>query len=326
MRYAASEKLEIIRTVETSHLPVRRTLDKIGIPKTTFYAWLDRYAAGGFEALEDRKPRPKRVWNRIPGEIRDRIIERALEEPELSPREVAVAFTDAEKTFVSEASVYRILKAEGLVTSPAFIVMKAADAFANPTTAINQLWQTDFTYLKVTGWGWFYLSTVLDDFSRYIVAWKLCTTMSANDVTATLELALQASGLDQVGADRRPRLLSDNGPSYIANDLSEWLETQGMRHTRGKPYHPMTQGKIERWHLSLKSRILLENYYLPGDLERAVADFVDHYNHRRYHESLDNITPADVYFGRGARILERRRKIKRQTIEHRRRQHFNAAA
>lgn len=326
MRYAASEKLEIIRTVETSHLPVRRALDKIGIPKTTFYAWLDRYASGGFDALEDRKPRPRRVWNRIPDKIRTRVIERALQEPELSPREVAVAFTDAEKTFVSEASVYRMLKAEGLVTSPAFIVMKAADAFANPTTAINQLWQTDFTYLKVTGWGWFYLSTVLDDFSRYIVAWKLCTTMAASDVTETLELALQASGLDQTEIDRRPRLLSDNGPSYVANELSEWLGEQGMRHTRGKPYHPMTQGKIERWHLSLKSRILLENYFLPGDLERAVADFVDHYNHRRYHESLDNLTPADVYFGRGARILERRREIKRRTIEQRRRQHFNAAA
>jgi transposase InsO family protein len=325
MRYPASEKLEIIRTVETSHLPVRRTLDKIGIPKTTFYAWLDRYAAGGFDALEDRKPRPKRVWNRIADDVRDKVIERALEEPELSPREVAVAFTDAEKTFVSEASVYRILKAEGLVTSPAFIVMKAADRFANPTTAINQLWQTDFTYLKVTGWGWFYLSTVLDDFSRYIVAWKLCTTMSAADVTVTLECALQASGLDQVEIDRRPRLLSDNGPSYVAGDLADWLEGQGMRHTRGKPYHPMTQGKIERWHLSLKSRILLENYYLPGDLEQAVADFVDHYNLRRYHESLDNLTPADVYFGRGQRILKRREEIKWRTIEQRRRQHFNAA-
>jgi transposase InsO family protein len=275
MRYPASEKLEIIRTVETSHLPVRKTLDKIGIPKTTFYAWLDRYAAGGFDALEDRKPKPKRVWNRIADEVRDRIIARALEEPELSPREVAVAFTDAEKTFVSEASVYRILKAEGLVTAPAFIVMKAADTFANPTTAINQLWQTDFTYLKVTGWGWFYLSTVLDDFSRYIVAWKLCTSMSAADVTATLDLALQASGLDEADLDRRPRLLSDNGPSYVANELADWLEDQGMTHTRGKPYHPMTQGKIERWHLSLKSRILLENYYLPGDLERAVAAFID---------------------------------------------------
>ena len=132
----------------------------------------------------------------FPTTMRERIVELALDEPDLSPREVAVAFTDRERSFVSEASVYRLLKARGLVTSPAFIVMKAADEFANPTTAINQLWQTDFTYLKVTGWGWFYLSTVLDDFSRYIVAWKLCTTMSADDVTDTLDLALQASGLD----------------------------------------------------------------------------------------------------------------------------------
>src|SRR4030081_389766 len=103
-------------------------------------------------------------------------------------------------------------------------------------------------------------------------------------------------GLDQVEVDRRPRLLSDNGPSYVATELADWLGEHSMSHTRGKPYHPMTQGKIERWHLSLKSRILLDNYYLPGDLERAVAAFVEHYNHRRYHESLDNLTPADVYF------------------------------
>ena len=326
MRYAAAEKLEIIRTVEVSHLPVRRALDKIGIPKTTFYAWLDRYGAGGFDALEDHRPRPHRVWNRIPDDVRERIVALALDEPDLSPREVAVAFTDRERSFVSEASVYRLLKLRGLVTSPAFIVMKAADKFTNPTTAINQLWQTDFTYLKVTGWGWFYLSTVLDDFSRYIVAWKLCTTMSAADVTETLDLALQASELDDVSPDHRPRLLSDNGPSYVASDLADWLQEQGMKHTRGKPYHPMTQGKIERWHLSLKSRILLENYYLPGELERAIADFVELYNHRRYHESLDNLTPADVYFGRGARILKRREEIKRRTIEQRRRQHFNEAA
>ena len=102
---------------------------------------------------------------------------------------------------------------------------------------------------------------MLDDFSRYIVACKLCTTMSAHDVTDTLDLALQASGLDDAPPERRPRPLSDNGPSYVASDLSSWLEGQGMKHTRGKPYHPMTQGKIERWHLSLKSRMLLENYY-----------------------------------------------------------------
>jgi putative transposase len=326
MRYSASEKLEIIRTVETSPLPVRRTLAQIGIPKSTFYTWLDRYAVGGLDALEDRKAKPKRVWNRIPDQVRQRVIAHALDQSELSPREVAVSFTDREQTFVSEASVYRLLKAEGLITSPAFIVMKAADTFANPTTAINQLWQTDFTYLRVTGWGWYYLSTVLDDFSRYIIAWKLCTTMAAADVTATLDRALQASGLDQLPINQRPRLLSDNGPSYVASDLAEWLDEHGMRHTRGKPYHPMTQGKIERWHLSLKSRILLENYYLPSHLEHAVERFVDHYNHRRYHEALDNLTPADVYFGRGQRIIQMRQEIKQRTIEQRRKQHFKTAA
>ena len=114
----------------------------------------------------------------------------ALESPELSPRELATRFTDTESYFVSEASVYRLLKAHDLITSPAFVVMKAADEFKDKTTAPNQLWQTDFTYLKVIGWGWFYLSTILDDFSRYIIAWKLCTTMKADDVTDTLELAV----------------------------------------------------------------------------------------------------------------------------------------
>ena len=326
MRYPASEKLEIIRLVETSPLPVRRTLAQLGIAKSTFYTWLDRYHAGGLDGLEDRRPRPRRIWNRIPDDVRDKVVALALDEPELSSREVAVAFTDRERSFVSESSVYRILKAQGLVTSPAFIPMKAADQFANPTTAINQLWQTDFTYLKVIGWGWFYLSTVLDDFSRYIIAWKLCTSMAALDVTETLERALQASGLDAAQVKYRPRLLSDNGPSYIAKDLADWLDERDMTHTRGKPYHPMTQGKLERWHLSLKSRILLENYYLPGDLERAVGAFVDHYNHRRHHESLDNLTPADVYFGRGQRILDMRKEIKRKTIETRRRRHFKLAA
>jgi putative transposase len=326
MRYPASEKLEIIRTVETAPLPVRRTLEQIGIPKSTFYAWLDRYTTGGLDALEDRKPRPVWVWNRISDQMRQKVLTFALDRPEFSPREIAVAFTDREQSYVSEASVYRLLRAEGLITSPAFIVMKAAERFANPTTAINQLWQTDFTYLKVIGWGWYYLSTVLDDFSRYIVAYKLCPTMAAEDVTTTLNLALQASGLNQVPLDQRPRLLSDNGPSYVASELRDWLGQQGMRHTRGKPYHPMTQGKIERWHLSLKSRILLENYYLPGDLERAVANFVEHYNHRRYHESLDNLTPADVYFGRGQRVLNARREIKRKTITERRKLHFAKAA
>jgi len=326
MRYPASEKLEIIRLVEQSHLPVRRTLDKLGIPRTTFYRWYDRYLSGGPEALEDRSPKPSRIWNRIPNDIRDQIIKLALDESELSPRELAVRFTDTENYFVSEASVYRLLKAHDLITSPAFIVIKAADEFRDKTTAINQLWQTDFTYLKVIGWGWLYLSTILDDYSRYIIAWKLCTTMKAGDVTDTLELALQASGCDQANIVHKPRLLSDNGASYISGDLAEWLDDKGMSHVRGAPYHPQTQGKIERWHQTLKNRILLENYFFPADLKAQIEAFIDYYNHQRYHESLDNLTPADVYFGRGQTILLQRERIKRKTIENRRLQYRKAIA
>jgi putative transposase len=198
---------------------------------------------------------------------------------------------------------------------------KAAEEFQDKTTAPNQLWQTDFTYLKITGWGWYYLSTV-----RFIVAWKLCATMKAKDVTATLDLALFASGLDKMTVVHRPRLLSDNGASYVATDLAQWLDQQKMEHVRSAPYHPQTQGKIERWHQTLKNRILLEHYYLPGDLERQVATFVEHYNHARYHESLGNLTPADVYFGRAKTILLERERIKRQTIANRRLQHQLHAA
>ena len=310
MRYPASEKLEIIRLVEESTLPVRRTLEKIGIPRATFYRWYDLYHTGGPEALEDQQPKPDRVWNRIPDDVRERIIRLALDEPALSPRELAVRFTDTEGYFVSEASVYRLLKAHDLIASPAFIVMKAADEFKDKTTAPNQLWQTDFTYLKVIGWGWFYLSTVLDDFSRFIIAWKLCTTMKADDVTATLAMALDASGLDKAKVLHRPRLLSDNGSSYVSDDLARWMERHDMAHVRGAPYHPMTQGKIERWHQTLKNRILLENYYLPGDLEAQIEAFVVDYNHCRYHESIDNLSPADVYFGRGQTIRLQRERIK----------------
>lgn len=326
MRYPPSEKLEIIQLVEQSHLPAKRTLAMLGVTRSTFYRWYDRWREGGPEALRDRPSKPSRVWNRIPEAIQNQIVELALDAPELSPRELAVRFTDESKYFVSESSVYRLLKAHDLITSPAYIVIKAADEFRDKTSAPNELWQTDFTYFKIVGWGWYYLSTILDDFSRYIVAWKLCVTMRADDVTATLDLALASAGLDHAAVVHRPRLLSDNGASYISGDLAEWLDKKNMRHIRGAPYHPQTQGKIERWHQTLKNRILLDNSYLPGDLEQRIAAFVTHYNHDRYHESLENLTPADVYFGRGQTILEERNRIKRQTIANRRLQHQLQAA
>ena len=326
MRYPASEKLEIIRTVEASHLPTRQTLKMLGIPSSTYYDWYARWSDGGFDALADRSPRPVSVWNRIPDKVREDVVDFALEHEELTPRELAVKYTDEKRYFVSESSVYRILSAEDLITAPAHVVIRAADEFRDKTSRPNELWQTDFTYLKVIGWGWFYLSTILDDYSRYIIAWKLCKTMKAADVTDTLELALIASGCDNAAVVQKPRLLSDNGSSYVAAELAEYLCAKGMDHVRGAPHHPQTQGKIERWHQTMKNRVLLENYFLPGDLERQIGAFVEHYNNHRYHESLANLTPADVYLGRGAKILKMREEIKKQTIRKRRLQHRAAAA
>ena len=176
MRYCASEKFEIIRLVEQSNLSVRQTLLRLGIRRSTFYNWLKRYLLNGIDGLDDRKPCPGSVWNKLPTQDQAAIIKLALEKPELSPRELAVTYIDEQSSFVSESSVYRLLKAHDLITSPAYILMQARDKFPHPTTRVNEMWQTDFTYFKITGWGWYYLSTVLDDFSRFIIAWRLCTT------------------------------------------------------------------------------------------------------------------------------------------------------
>lgn len=326
MRYPASEKLEIIRTVERSQLGVRRTLSQIGIPRATFYNWYGRYVSEGFDGLEDKKPDPGPVWNKVPDDVVKQLVTLALAEPEMSPRELAVKFTDEKGYYLSESTAYRILKAHDLITAPAFIVIKAADKFANPTTAVNQMWQTDFTYLKVKGWGWYYLSTVLDDFSRFIIAWRLCRTMSARDVSATLQDALEATGLASVKLKQRPRLLSDNGPCYISSELKDWLYEKNIPHSRGKPYHPQTQGKIERMHRTLKDRILLNNHYQPEALERDIDAFVTHYNTRRAHESLNNLTPYDVFTGQGVAILQRRDRIKEKTMLLRKQLHFERSA
>jgi putative transposase len=318
MRHSQSEKREIIRVVEDSPLGIERTLRELDINRSTFYEWYRRYREGGLEALAIKPSQERRFWNAIPPWVRKRVVETALEHLDKSPRELAWYLTDTQGYYISESSVYRILKVNDLITSPAYTVLSAKDKFDEPTTYVNQLWQTDFTYLKVVHWGWYYLSTVMDDYSRYILAWQLCSGMSADDVKATVDDAIAVSGVKHVYLRHRPRLLSDNGPCYISRELKQYLADQGFLHIRGKPYHPMTQGKIERYHRSMKNILLLDNYYTPDDLKVEITRFVDHYNHRRYHESLANVTPADVYHGRAARILEKREKIKQETIKQRR--------
>jgi putative transposase len=172
MRYSPAEKLEIIRLVENSSLSIKATLAELEVPRSTFYRWYLRYQELGPDGLSDRKTGPRQFWNRIPQAVREQVVKVALEHPEKSPRELAWHLTDKEEYFISESSVYRILKSYELVTSPAFQMITAADRFEKPTGRVNEMWQTDFTQFKVIGWGWYYLCTILDDFSRYILAWR----------------------------------------------------------------------------------------------------------------------------------------------------------
>jgi len=319
MRRTAAEKMEIIRMVEASALSITRTLRELDVSRRSFYRWYRAYLDGGFDALKNGKAGPRRFWNRIPEAERQLVVETALERPEESPRQLAWHITDRLGTFISESSVYRILKDFDLVTSPTHIVLSAKDRFDQPTRRVHELWQTDFTYLRVIDWGWYYLATILDDYSRFVIAWELRGGMSAEDVTAVLDLAVERSGVAGVPVRHRPRLLTDNGSAYISGDLREYLEGRGLTHTRGRPYHPMTQGKIERYHRSMKNVVTLRNYTIPEDLKREIARFVEYYNHQRVHESLGNLTPADVYEGRDRDIRTARWRLKKQTLGRRRR-------
>ena len=319
MRIGPSEKLEIIRIVEESELSARKTLIELGVPRSTFYNWYRRYLEYGPDGLVARESQSKRFWNKIPDEVKEQVVEKAKLETELSPRELAFKIIDTEGYFISESSVYRILKSYDLITSPAYILMSAGNSFKYPTRRVNEMWQTDFTYFRVIGWGWYYLSTILDDFSRFIITWELCTSMAATDVQNILDKAIAFTGVDQIQVKHRPRLLSDNGPCYLSSQLAEYMENHDMKHVRGAPYHPMTQGKIERYHRTMKNVVKLEHYYFPWELKQAISKFVEHYNHHRYHESLNNVTPADVFYGRQREILSTRDITKRKTMAERRR-------
>jgi putative transposase len=314
MRLSQSEKMEIIRLVEASEVSANRTLKELGIGKSTYYAWYNRYLQGGFDALGPSKRNQNRIWNKIPQKEKNRVVEIAIDRPELSSRELAWHITDSRKRYISESSVYRILKERGLITAPAHILMIASNEFKTKTTRVNEMWQTDFTYFKIIGWGNYYLCTVLDDFSRFIIAWDLKENMKAEDARQTVDKAIYYSG---ISSEQMPKLLSDNGSCFIAHEFRDYLKERGIKQINGKPLHPQTQGKIERYHRTMKNVVKLDHYYSPEELKRALEEFIHRYNYERYHEALDNITPADVRFGKAEKIKAARKKIKLSTIKKR---------
>lgn len=314
MKYNQAEKYEIIKIVEGSKVSIKQTLKEIDVPRSTFNDWYSRYKKNGYEGLADRRKGHNQIWNRIPETEREKVVETALEYTEKSPREISCLFTDREGYYISESSVYRILKKRGLITSPAYDIVKVKDKYEYQPGRVNEQWQTDFTYMKIIDWGWYYLSTILDDYSRYIITWKLCEGLDWEAAKATMEQALRVTGLQDKPKKYKPRLLSDNGSGYIHKEFESYLKKNDVGHIRGRPYHPQTQGKIERYHRSMKNVLLLDNYYTPEELKKQIAKWVYYYNNERYHESLNNVTPADRYYGREEEILKKRKEIKEYTM------------
>jgi putative transposase len=311
-------KRAVIELVRRAPGAKRQALANLGLAESTYYRWQQRWRQRGEAGLPDQRPRPGTVWNQLRPVEEARIRAEALRQPDRSPRELACWLTDHAGFTVSESTVYRVLKRYGLIRPITVLGFPAGPEYRVKPTRPNEQWQSDGSYFFVVGWGWYYLISVLDDYSRFILAWDLKPDLTAASISDVVQQAVEWTGLPQAPLDARARLVTDHGSGYLAGAFEDYLRALGIRHIYCAPHHPQTQGKLERFHETLKARLNLLVYTSPGRLHAAMADFIDFYNHRRYHEGLDNVTPADVYYGRREAILARRKERQAATLARRR--------
>jgi putative transposase len=312
---SAEGKAEILALVADSGLPRSKALAQLRLPRSTYYRWLKRLSES---QLNDNKGGSPIPWNKIRPEEEARILAEARASPELSCRQLSCTLTDSGSMYVSESTVYRILKKEGLIRPAEIIGFKAAKEYRHKTKRANELWASDCCHLRVIDWGWYYLETVMDDFSRFILSWDLKTDMTGGSLEDVVQQAVDFTGMTDVPLEDRTVLLSDNGAGYISQQFNQYLRLVGIRHITASPFHPQTNGKIERYHRSLKGEINQLPYEMPSELKEAIRAFIEYYNYRRYHEGLGNVTPWDVYTGRHLEIIQRRKEAKSKTLEARR--------
>ena len=302
------EKEKILAQVEDTS--TGQLLSQLQVPRSTYYRWRSQQRQGKL-GRSTQNPRNSLSSEEVAG-----VLTTARQYPELSSRQLAAWITDHQDFSVSEATVYRILRKAGLVKSPEMKLL-AGKEYHQKTTGPHQLWATDASYFRVVGWGYYYLVTVMDDYSRFILAWKLQTNMTADSLIEVIQLAVDATGMTEVPVEDRTSLLSDNGSGYVSRAFRDYLHLVGIHHILASPFHPQTNGKLERYHQSIKQEVNQLPYQMPADLEHAIAEFVDYYNYRRYHKALGNVTPDDVLQGRRDSILARRKEVQAQTLRRR---------
>jgi len=308
---------DLIKKVELKKRHRTRLLDELGIPRSTYYKWRHSYDEDGINGLCKNRPSARRIWNRLAPSERERVIEIARLHPELSPRLLSVKITDEEDFSVSESSVYRILKENNLIAPRPLPELPSAKEWRHKTKGPDELWQCDATNIFVVGWGYYKLIPVEDDYSRKIIAYDIKADETAFSLSDILEMAIENAKEEGHPIDRDDvHLYTDNGSGFTSKIMAEYLSSHGIRHIFGTPYHPQGRGKIERFNRRIKESLYLVIYCSPEELKKAVDEAIKTYN-TTPHESLDNVSPNDVYAGRKEVILKKRQIKKRLTLERR---------
>ena len=313
----AQEILEVIEKIELSGTNRSKMLDYLEIPISTYYHWREVYWKKGINGLMKMSTRPEKIWNRILPEEEEIILQEAKVYPELTPRLIAIKITDNKGFYVGEKTVYRLLKKYNLIAPRPLEEIPAAKEYRKKTTRPDEMWQCDATYMFVSGWGYYKYIPVLDDYSRYALTDELKLDETAYSISDAIEVAIEESKRLGHKLDPKPILLTDNGAGFISEVLAVYLRVHGISHIFGKPFHPQTQGKVERFNRTTKSKTVnLIVYCSPDELQRSLRETVKKYNHTP-HTALNNVSPADVYAGRKEEILKRRADLKKLTLERR---------
>lgn len=274
-----------------------RFIQWIGIAESKFYNWKERYG----KINEHNSWIPRDFW--LEDWEKEAIVRFYLAHPKEGYRRVTYMMLDSDIVAVSPSTVYRVLSAGGYLKRWNQSSSNKGKGFIQPKRA-HEHWHIDVSYINIKG-TFYYLCSILDGYSRYIVHWEIRETMTESDVEIILQRAKEKF------PDQRPRVISDNGPQFVAKDFKEFIRVSGMDHVRTSPYYPQSNGKIERWHQSLKRECIRPQCPLSiEDAKRVVAEFVNYYNTQRLHSAIGYITPKDKLEGREEQIFtERDRKL-----------------